>query len=231
MDRHDVLDSVVRLAEAEPRLPEELRDDLAVVRERLEESLGQTVKPAEAARLLGVTRAALKRWLDRDEIASVLTRSGRREIPIAELLDLVRAVDDARAAGSERALAAVMRARRRAADEAVDLDRLLPRRRPRTHRDRERQSLAYHRLVAERLTPALVQRASRQLRRWERGGGLDPYWAARWNDLLRKPLPAIRRAISADTVEARELRQSSPFTGVLTQQERRKLLDAIEASR
>lgn len=230
MERAQILDSIVRLAGVEARAPEDLRGDIGLVRERLEDQLGQTVRPAEAARLLHVTPPALKRWLDKGEIASVLTPSGRREIPIAEVVGLLRDVERAREDGRERALAAVVRERRSAAAR-LDLDRLLPPKRPRTHRDAELQSLAYHRLVAERLTPELVERAARQLDRWERTGRIHPHWAAEWRLLLGKPLEHIKRAITSDAVRARELRQTSPFTRVVTEQERRRLLDAVEARR
>jgi hypothetical protein len=41
-------------------------------------------------------------------------------------------------------------------------------------------------------------------------------------------LPKIATLISSDSKRARELRQSSPFAGVLTPQERRKLLRLVE---
>jgi len=46
--------------------------------------------------------------------------------------------------------------------------------------------------------------------------------------VLALPLPRIAKTISADTKRARELRQTSPFAGVLTEQERRRLLRAVE---
>ena len=57
----------------------------------------------------------------------------------------------------------------------------------------------------------------------------DHGWADAWERILALPLARIRREISADTVRARELRQSSPFTGVLNEQERRLLREAVEA--
>jgi hypothetical protein len=91
------------------------------------------------------------------------------------------------------------------------------------------QSLAYHRLVAERLTPALVDEARRRVDRWERSGRLDPRWAREWRKLLDQPLAQIARTLRSSSPRTRALRQTSPFAGVLTEQERRRLVDAVEA--
>jgi hypothetical protein len=92
----------------------------------------------------------------------------------------------------------------------------------------ELHALAYHRLVAERLDDQAVERARRRLDRWKADGRIHPQWATEWERLLAEPLPRIVRAISADTTRARELRQSSPFTGQLNHHERRRLVEAVE---
>lgn len=227
MDRSSALDSVVRLARAEALVDTELRDELRLVRQRLEEAIGPTVRQVDTARFLGVTGTALKRWLDKGEIPSVLTPTGRREVPLPELIRLRQEVDQARIEGSERALATVIRERRRRADE-IDVDSLLPRR-GRTHRHPEMNSLAYHRLVADRLDPLLVDDARLRLGRWSKSGRIDPRWANEWRELLDRPIPEIAKALRSDRPRARELRQSSPFAGVLTEQERRRLAEAVEA--
>lgn len=228
MDREEILDSIVRLVEAEEQSPRELRSDIALVRERLEDELGRTVRPSEAARLLDVTRPALKRWIDKGEVPTVLTRSGRREIPVTEVVSLLREVERARREGSERALAAVVRERRHAAD-AVDIDSVLPPRKGRTHRVVELQSLAYHRLVADRLTPDVLDRAAAQLQRWERTGRIHKKWADEWRRVLDKPLEDVQKVLRSNSVRAKELRQTSPFVGLLTEQERKRLLEAVNA--
>lgn len=122
----------------------------------------------------------------------------------------------------------MIRERRRRSREAIGLDRLLPRRRHRTHRIPELYALAYHRLVAERLDEQLVDEARNRLCRWRGDGRIHPRLAQEWDRILAMPLPEIAKGISADTKHARELRQSSPFAGVLTEQERRRLLRAVE---
>jgi hypothetical protein len=231
MKRADVLDSLLRLGRAEDLAPPDQRDDLRTVRTRLEEELGHTVRPAEFARLAGVTPAAIQKWMDKNEISTVLTRSGRREIPVREVAGLLEELDRAREAGHERALAAVIRNRRQRAVETVDIDQILPRSRPRTHRDAELQGLAYHRVVADRLTPDLVRDARQRLARWQRTGRINPRWADEWLAVLDRPLPQLAKLLRSDSARARELRQTSPFAGVLNEQERRRLVEGVAARR
>lgn len=219
---------VLRLRQVEQSAEPEVRAALAEAREFIEQGIGSTVRPATAARLLGVSQTALKRWLDRGEVASVLTPDGRRAIPLVELLDLLEEAERLDVADASRPLAAVLRERRRKAEESVDIDRLLPRRRRRTHRVPELHALAYHRLIAERLDDKTVEQAGRRLARWKAAGRIHPRWASEWEHLLTQPLPRIARTISADTPHARELRQSSPFAGELNEHERRRLFEAVE---
>jgi len=227
-DLQDLLDNILRLRRAERSADAHLQPEIASARALLEEIAGSTVRPAEAARSLGISHASLNRWLDSGEIATVLTPHGRREIPLSELVELVEEVEQARAAGARRPLARVIHERQRRAEEAVDLKRLLPRRRPRSHRVPELQALAYHRLVAERLDEQMVGEARRRLRRRAEEGRIHPHWADEWERILAMPPPEIANEISADTKRARELRQTSPFAGMLTEQERRRLVRAVE---
>ncbi|HKI92197.1 MAG TPA: hypothetical protein VJ986_07830 [Gaiellaceae bacterium] len=230
MGRQEAIKSIIDLAVVEHSLAADALPRLRAVQRRLEESLGGTVRPSEAARALGVSAPALKHWLDSGEIATVVTREGRREVPIAELVELVLESEELRRAGRERVLSGVIRRRREQAAE-LDIDALLPPRRPRTHRQAELQSLAYHRLVASRLTPESVTEARRTLDRWEEEGKLDPRWAAEWRRVLDRPLGEIRRTLGSDSVRARELRQSTPFAGAVSEQERWRIIAAVEARR
>jgi Helix-turn-helix domain len=224
-----MIDGIIRLRRAERAVDPGVRDDLRGVREQLEAIAGPTVRPAEAARLLGVSQPALKRWLDRGDIATVLTPRGRRELPLSELVELLEEIDQLGDKGGARPLTRVMRKRQREAEEAVDLERLLPRpRRDRGHRTAELQSLAYHRLIGERLDEEMVADARARLRRWRRDGRIDPRWADEWERILSRSLPQIVKAIGADSRRARELRQTSPFAGLLTVQERQRLTRAVE---
>jgi hypothetical protein len=223
----EAVHSLVRLRRAERDAGPKVRADLSAGLEYIESSIGPTIRPAVAARLLGVSQPSLSRWLDEGEIASVLTPEGRRELPTSEVVELLEEIEQLGASDTSRPLAAVLKARRLAADELVDIDRLLPRA-ARTHRTAELQALAYHRLVAERLDDSLVQEARRRLKRWRAAGRIDPRWAEEWERLLELPPDRIGDVISGDDGRARELRQSSPFSGVLSEHERKALLDAVE---
>ena len=222
-----IVENLVRLRSAAEQAEGPLSRELARIADDLERELGPTVRPSDAARLLRLSEPALKRWLDRREIASVLTPNGRREIPLPDLVSLLRDVEIARAGGSARPVSQVIRERHRKAASQIDVDRLLPR--SRTHRDAERQALAYHRLIAERLDENLLDRAHRQLERWRSSGRIHNRWATEWERVLSSSVEEIRKVITADTPTARELRQTSPFTGALNEQERRRLSRAVSS--
>jgi helix-turn-helix protein len=224
----DAIENILRLRRAERLVDSGLREEIATAREFLEGQVGPTVRPAEAARLLGISQPALWRWTKKGEISTVLTPQGRREIPLSELLELLDEVERVRDEKVSRPLARVIRDRRRRSEEAIDLDRLLHRRQRRGHRTAELQALAYHRLIAERLDERIVDEARRRLRRWRTSGRVHPRWIEEWERVLAMPLPRIAKTISADTAHARELRQTSPFAGVLSEQERRRLTQAVE---
>src|SRR5207247_3005200 len=133
--------ALARLRRVRRQVEPHLRAEIAAIEEDLQELVGTTVRPADAARTLGLSEPALKRWLDNGQIASVLTPRGRREVPVSELLDLVEQVERARASGLARPLTRVIRNRSRVAEETVDIDRLLPRSRTHTHRTAELQAL------------------------------------------------------------------------------------------
>ena len=226
-DTFRAIEEIRRLRRAGRLADRHLRAELRTVSEFIEEIAGPTVTE-QRSRLLGLSQTALDCWIAKDEISSVITPQGRREIPLSALVELFEDVEQVRDGGVRRPLAAVIRERRRRSSESVDLDRLLPRRRPRTHRVPELQALAYHRLVAERLDEDVVDDARRRLHRWRQNGRIHPRWAEEWERILATPLERIAKTISADTQRARELRQTSPFAGVLNEQERRRLLRAVE---
>ena len=225
----EAIQNIVNLRQAERRTSVAQRDEIVSAREFLERLVGRTVRPATAARLLGVSHPALKRWVDKGEIATVTTPEGRREIPLTELLNLLEELDQHQGGANSRPLTAIIRGRTRRSIDDIDIDRLLPRRAARGHRTAELQALAYHRLIAERLDDQLLDEARRRLRRWEASGRIDPRWATEWTRILAKSPPQIARAIGADTPRARELRQTSPFAGALSEQERRRLVQLVEA--
>ena len=60
--------------------------------------------------------------------------------------------------------------------------------------------------------------------------GATSRWLDEWEDLLEGPVDGVLEALTSRTPRARELRQNSPFAGVLTEQERGRLLSAFNVA-
>lgn len=201
-------------------------DGLADVRDALAEMVGPTVSRATGARLLGVSQTALDRHIRLGRIAAVDTPGARLELPLAELVAL--AIDTRRLAAERFPLASALEERERRA-RAINPTRLLSDVTPTPlathgHRQAELRSLAFHRVVAERLDEQLVRDAQRRLRRWQRTRHIDERTALLWQELLELPLDQLAERLSADDQQMRDLRQSSPFAGSLSEPERRRAL-------
>lgn len=224
-EREKTFENIVRLRKAEQRVED---PEIAAVREDLESQLGGTAPRSFAARQLGVSHTALNKWVASGDVPVVITRQGRKEIPIPTLLELrERVAEQRRSRGRLHALEPVMIEDRRRAD------RLRPQIEPSSsddrdpHRVAELRSLAYHRALAPRLRRPTVDQARRKLRRWEDAGRIDPRYARGWEEVLALPMEGIREAITADDERGRDLRQSSPLAGLLSERERRKVLAAV----
>jgi hypothetical protein len=218
---------VVRLRRAERRAPD-LRD-IVTVRSHLERQLGGSVSRSLAARLLGVSHTALQKWIDAGDVPVVITPGGRTAVPVGALVDMYEAIEAQRDSGQRRLHVmepAMAEARARA--EALQPSRLIQAETgPDAHNRAERRNRAYHAAVARRLRKDTVARALHQLWRWQEEGTIDPRYAEAWEQVLRLPLPEIRRVLTDDSQNARDLRQNSPFAGALSEPERRKILEEI----
>jgi len=98
-------------------------------------------------------------------------------------------------------------------------------------RPEQTRSLWLHRAVAGRLArdpEGVLRRAIRNLDRLERvhPTGMSARRLARWRRLLEQGPEAAMRILVAESVEADELRHSSPFAGVLPEAERLAILRA-----
>lgn len=214
MDREQLVRDVARLRRAQRRHPDDA--DLAAVRVHLERAAGPTVGRAATARLFGVSQPALDRWIGAGKVPAVLTPTGRREVPVSVVADLLDALA-ARPPGKRHPLAAVLSGER-------SNRRRPPGRSPAGHRTAEQRGLAYHRAVARRLDDAVIADALVRLRRWREEGRIHPRYADEWEALLTGPRGRLRRAIVADDEEAAALRQSSPLAGALSEADRRRAL-------
>ena len=117
-ERERTLENIARLRKAEQRAGD---PEIATVREDLESQLGGTVSRSIAARQLGVSHTALNRWVASGHIPVVITRRGRKEVPIPALLKLQERVVEQRRSGRRRlhALEPVMIEEGRRADRLM----------------------------------------------------------------------------------------------------------------
>lgn len=100
------------------------------------------------------------------------------------------------------------------------------------HRWLDARSLALHCAIVRKIErdPSLLDTARRNLAVWEarRGGHLSRP-LGEWKKLLGKPWPELAAAMTAIDEQSVALRQSSPFAGVLTAAERKRIYDAFRA--
>ena len=105
----------------------------------------------------------------------------------------------------------------------------------RSHEWIDQRSLAMGRAIAGkvRAQPALFQIAKDILKRWIQQRQPDvPIVLQEWQEILTQwSVEKILDLLTSDDENARRLRQSSPFAGVLSQEERRSIFDEYEALR
>jgi hypothetical protein len=85
------------------------------------------------------------------------------------------------------------------------------------HAVAEDVSLELHRAVAERLLedPTLVERARERVAGWLRDGSVARPYGDAWRAILSEPVETVARFLVDPGERARQLRQTSPFAGVL----------------
>ena len=102
-----------------------------------------------------------------------------------------------------------------------------------SHRVHEARSLAMHVLIARKIerAPALRRKATENLARWSAARQDEPpaHWLKEWAALLARPWPEVAARMTALTEDGARLRQSSPFAGVLSPAERRRIHEAFRA--
>jgi|APMI01.1.fsa_nt_gi hypothetical protein len=86
------------------------------------------------------------------------------------------------------------------------------------------RSLEMHRLIAKKLeaNPSLVERARSNISRWKSLRGETPAYSE-WEDILSSGNESILRALTGEDQESARLRSSTPFTGILSETERKEI--------
>jgi len=99
------------------------------------------------------------------------------------------------------------------------------------HRRLDERSLALHRRVAEKVLdePALLDKARANVRRWQENNGRVSLALAEWEQILTGTADQVARFLVERSETATRLRQSSPFTGILTEAERLAIYESHSA--
>jgi hypothetical protein len=224
--RQELVEHILRLRRVGRELPGSR--DVAEVRSALERELGGTVSRRLAARVLGVDHKALNRWIDAGDLPVVFSPSGHVQMPVRALLELRAAVDGDRERGSRRYALTPSMKRGRADAERLRLDDLTEGDELLDGHDRARaRSLAYHRAIARRLRRPMVDEARHTLFGLRQSGRIAPRYADRWEEILDRTVPEIRRALVKEDQETDDLRQNSPFAGMLSEPERRRIVESV----
>jgi excisionase family DNA binding protein len=95
-----------------------------------------------------------------------------------------------------------------------------------------RQSLWLHRAVAGRVVtePATsLAKARKNLQTMRSANPSSSHWLGDWERILDRGPEEVARMLTAESPEAVELRQNSPFAGVLSDRARRRALSAFRA--
>jgi DNA-binding transcriptional ArsR family regulator len=94
------------------------------------------------------------------------------------------------------------------------------------HVELDRVSLLLHQAYARKIrgNPALFDKAFHNIERWRRQNAFPQPYLEEWLAILLRGMAHTLAFMVADTEEARRLRQSSPFAGVLEPRERWELM-------
>jgi hypothetical protein len=99
-----------------------------------------------------------------------------------------------------------------------------------SHRILDARSLAMHVLIAEKVCkdPHLIDKAKHNLQRWrERSAGELAPWMGEWARILTRPCLEIAAVMTDMNATSTRLRQSSPFAGILSASERKRIYEAF----
>lgn len=90
------------------------------------------------------------------------------------------------------------------------------------HRLAEERSIAYHQAIAKRLRlrPEVLDIARQRVQGWLAASATPPFYARKWAEKLAGDIDSIEAFLIDRSELAIELRQSSPFAGALSPQER-----------
>jgi hypothetical protein len=94
------------------------------------------------------------------------------------------------------------------------------------------RSLRLHEVAAQRLVadPSLLETARERLSKLRRVNPHGAVYHRRWADLLDGSLPSLLRAMTEPSEQGSALRQESPFTILVPEDERRRIFDSLRGA-
>lgn len=98
------------------------------------------------------------------------------------------------------------------------------------HRILDARSLAMHCKIAQKISrnPDLLDKARANLEHWSAKSTEPlPRYLREWQEILKRPWPEIAELITSMSEDATRLRSSSPFAGVLSDDERDRIYAAF----
>jgi hypothetical protein len=101
----------------------------------------------------------------------------------------------------------------------------------RSHEWVDARSLDLARAVAAKVAaePSYVEKARATLARWRQHRSVWPAALQEWEELMAgSDLETVLAVLTEDSEEGRRRRQSSPFTGILSEKERREVFSRYE---
>ncbi|HEY0683787.1 MAG TPA: hypothetical protein VGD45_15750 [Steroidobacter sp.] len=89
-----------------------------------------------------------------------------------------------------------------------------------------------HAVIARKIQrdPSLLQIARHNIDRWSARWETPLPWLEEWREILDQPWHYVAAIITEPSENAARLRQSSPFAGILTKQERWRIYKAFRAN-
>jgi len=99
------------------------------------------------------------------------------------------------------------------------------------HSRLDERSLVMHQLIAAKVQadPALLDKARENVRRWQEANGSASPALAEWAPILASPASQVVALLAERSERATRLRQSSPFAGILSEEERRAVYESYSA--
>ncbi len=94
----------------------------------------------------------------------------------------------------------------------------------------DERSIALHKEIAEKLrhNPVLWEVPRKNLERWKQSQNGLSHALEEWERILhQKNKEQILALLESDSEEAKRLRSSSPFTGILSESERKKIFESF----